>query len=189
MMGLGQRLSYACKCFFAVLRRGELSDDLLRTLGAVPASISLPTEPVPTPEPAPAPEATRLPTDAGDRAVQLLALFQRDGRLIDFISEDIAPYSDAQVGAAARNVHESCRQVLERYVTLEPIIDAEEGQLVTVPQEMDPATTKLIGNVTGTPPFQGMLRHRGWQATQVQLPPLAEGVGRSVVAPAEVEIP
>jgi hypothetical protein len=189
MMGFGQRLSYACKCFFAVLMQGELSDDLLRALGTAPASIPLPTEPAPTLESEPAPEATRPPTDAGDRAVQLLALLQRDGRLIDFISEEIAPYSDAQVGAAARNVHESCRHVLERYVTLEPIIDSEEGRPVTVPQEMDPATTKLIGNVTGTPPFQGVLRHRGWQATQVRLPPLAEGVGRSVVAPAEVEIP
>jgi hypothetical protein len=183
VMGLGQRLSYALKCFFAVLMRGALSDDLLRALGAAPASIPLPTEP------APASEVTPSRADPGDRAVQLLALLQRDGRLIDFFSEEIAPYSDAQVGAAVRNVHESCRQVLDRYVTLEPIIDSEEGQPVTVPQEMDPATTKLIGNVTGTPPFQGVLRHRGWQATQIQLPPLAEGAGRAVVAPAEVEIP
>ncbi|MDH3600221.1 MAG: DUF2760 domain-containing protein, partial [Candidatus Tectomicrobia bacterium] len=188
-MGLGQRLLYAFQCFLAVLMRGKLSDDLLRALGAAPASIPLPTERVSTPEPEPAPEVTPPLSDPGDRAVQLLALLQRDGRLIDFFGEEIAPYSDAQVGAAARNVHESCRQVLERYVTLEPIIDSEEGQPVTVPPEMDPATTKLIGNVTGTPPFQGVLRHRGWQATQVQLPPLAEGAGRAVVAPAEVEIP
>jgi hypothetical protein len=189
MMGLGQRLSYAFQCFFTVLKRGELSDDLLRALGAAPASLPFPTELAPTPESEPAPEVAPPLTDPGDRAVQLLALLQRDGRLIDFFSEEIAPYTDAQVGAAARNVHESCRQVLDRYVTLEPIIDSEEGQPVTVPQEMDPATTKLIGNVTGTPPFQVVLRHRGWQATQVQLPPLAEGAGRVVVAPAEVEIP
>lgn len=189
MMGWGQRLFYAFQCFFAVLMRGGLSDDLLGALGATPASIPLPTAPAPPPEPAPVSTVTPPLIDPGDRAVQLLALFQRDGRLIDFFREELAPYSDAQVGAAARTVHESCRHVLERYVTLEPIIDSEEGQPITVPHEIDPSTIKLIGNVTGTPPFQGVLRHRGWQAMQVQLPPVAEGAGRAVVAPAEVEIP
>jgi len=78
--------------------------------------------------------------------------------------------------------------MLERYVTLEPIIDADEGQAVTVPANVDPATTRLIGNVTGTPPLRGVLRHRGWQVMQIQLPSLPEGAGRAVVAPAEVEI-
>ncbi len=184
MMGFKQRLLYAIQCFFAVLGRGELSDDLAQALTTAPTEMPLPPEPEPAPEPEPEPEP-----DLGDRAVQLLALLQRDGRLIDFFTEDIASYSDAQIGAAARNVHESCRQVLERYITLEPIIDSEEGKALTVPDPIDPATTKLIGNVTGTPPFNGVLRHRGWQATQLQLPPLPDGSGRAIVAPAEVEIP
>jgi hypothetical protein len=121
--------------------------------------------------------------------VQILALLQRDGRLIDFFTEDMASYSDAQIGAAARQVHESCRHVLERYLALEPIIASAEGQPVTVPEDVDPATTKLIGNVTGTLPLRGVLRHRGWRVSRVELPPLPEGAGRSVVAPAEVEMP
>ena len=197
MMGLRQRLIYAIQCFFAVLARGQIPEHLVHVLTSLPAS-DAPSE---APESAPVPEAAPPPPnlapnlvpdlapDPGDRAVQLLALLQRDGRLIDFFNENITPFSDAQVGAAARNVHDSCRQVLERYDTLEPIIDSEEGQPVTVQDDIDPAMTKLIGNVTGHPPLNGVLRHRGWQATHIQLPPLPDGSGRSVVAPAEVEIP
>jgi hypothetical protein len=119
----------------------------------------------------------------------MLALLQRDGRLVDFLAEDVTPYPDTQLGAAVRTVHESCRQVLERYVKLEPVIRSEEDQPVTVPAGFDPASIKLIGNITGKPPLRGLLRHRGWRATQVNLPSLPEGTSRSVVAPAEVEIP
>jgi hypothetical protein len=124
-----------------------------------------------------------------DRAVQMLAILQRDGRLIDFLTEDISPYSDAQIGAAVRDLHQSCKQTLERYLTLEPIIASEEGQPVTVQEAIDPAAIKLIGNVTGKPPLRGLLRHRGWRVSAVNLPPLPDAAGRSVVAPAEVEIP
>jgi hypothetical protein len=119
----------------------------------------------------------------------MLALLQREGRLIDFLVEDVTPYPDAQLGAAVRSVHENCRQVVERYFKLEPIIASEEDRPVTVPAGFDPASIKVIGNVTGKPPLRGLLRHRGWRASQVNLPSLPEGAGRSVVAPAEVEIP
>jgi len=189
MIGLGKRTAYAFKSFFAILSRGEIPEDVLQAL--------VKPEDRETGLPAPAPEAVApaqpevsAAEELTDRAVQLLALLQRDGRLIDFFSENIAPYSDAQVGAAARNVHESCRQALERYIKLEPVIDSAEGQSVTVQEDVDPSTTKLIGNVTGRPPLRGVLRHHGWRATQVDLPPLPPaGVGRFVIAPAEVEIP
>ncbi len=189
MIGLGKRISFAIESFFAILLRGEIPDHVLRDLAMQPVPREV--EPL-TPEPevmsTPVPELP--PEDLGDRAVQLLALLQRDGRLIDFFSENITPFSDEQVGAAARTVHESCRQVLERYIKLEPVLDSEEGQPVMVQEDFDPATTKLIGNVTGEPPMRGVLRHHGWRAAQIDMPPLPpEGLGRSVVAPAEVEIP
>jgi hypothetical protein len=118
----------------------------------------------------------------------MLALLQRDGRLIDFIAEDIAPYQDAQIGAAARDVHESCRKAIDHYLRLEPVIDSEEGQPVTVEPGFDPAAIKLIGNVTGRPPLRGLLRHRGWRVARVDLPPLPDNEGRSIIAPAEVEV-
>lgn len=183
-MGFGKRLSYAFRCFFSLLSSGEIPADIARELVKLPAPV---TPPAPAPTPILAAPVEK-PVESFDRAVQMLALLQRDGRLIDFLTEEIAPYSDAEIGAAVREVHQSCRQVLEHYLKLEPVIASEEGRPVTVEAGFDPATIKLIGNVTGQPPFRGSLRHRGWRAAQVTLPPLPDGAGRSIVAPAEVEI-
>ena len=183
-MGFGKRLSYALRCFFSLLASGELPEDIARELVKLPTQVK-PSVPPPVLTPT---MPIEKPVESVDRAVQMLALLQRDGRLIDFLTEDITPYGDAEIGAAVREVHQSCRQVLERYLKLEPVIASEEGRPVTVEAGFDPATIKLIGNVTGQPPLRGLLRHRGWQAMQVTLPPLSEGAGRSIVAPAEVEI-
>ncbi len=187
MPGLFHRIALAVRSFVSILLHGQLPEDLLRALGGSPAAVAMPASPTPPPASAPAARTARE-SDTADRAVQLLALLQRDGRLIDFVSEDLTGYSDAQVGAAAREVHQSCRQVLERYLTLEPILGSAEGQPVSVPAGFDPAAIKLIGNVAGRPPLRGVLRHRGWRVSRVQLPGLPEGAGRSIVAPAEVEI-
>jgi len=127
--------------------------------------------------------------DSSDRALQMLALLQREGRLIDFVLEDLATYSDAQIGAAARDVHAGCRLVLERYVTLDAIVPGREGEAVTVGQDqrIDPAALHLVGNVAGQPPFRGTLLHPGWRASRVELPPLGV-TGRTIVAPAEIEL-
>jgi hypothetical protein len=118
----------------------------------------------------------------------MLALLQRDGRLIDFLAENISAYPDEQLGAAVRTIHETCSQVLDHYVKLEPILNSEEDQPVTVQAGFDPAAIKLIGNVVGEPPVRGVLRHKGWRVKEVNLPPLPQGAGRMVVAPAEVEL-
>jgi len=78
--------------------------------------------------------------------------------------------------------------VLEQYVKLEPILNSEEDQPVTLQSRFDPAAIKLLGNVTGQPPIRGVLRHKGWQVKDVNLPPLPPTSGRMVIAPAEVEI-
>lgn len=189
MIGFGQRISYAFRSFFRILSSGEIPGDVAGELVKQPAQAA---ESIAAPAPRIEKSVERSverPADSTDRAVQMLAILQRDGRLIDFFTEDIAPYSDAQIGAAVRDLHQSCRQTLERYVKLEPIIASEEGQPVTVQEPFDPATIKLIGNVTGKPPLRGMLRHRGWRVSTVNLPPLPDdGTARSIVAPAEVEI-
>jgi hypothetical protein len=171
------RLKFAFSTFFAIL----LYD-------CIPARVAVAMRVAPArnaPAQYPPPQAD---LDDRARAAQLLAILQRDGRILDFLMEDITPYADAQIGAAARNVHTGCRQAIDRYVTLKPVIDHEEGATVTVESGADAATIKVIGNVAGQPPFRGVLRHRGWIATRIELPPLPVS-GRMVIAPAEVEIP
>ena len=51
-------------------------------------------------------------TQQHESAAQLLQLLQKHGRLVDFIFEDIDTYSDEQVGAGVRVVHQGCRKVL-----------------------------------------------------------------------------
>jgi uncharacterized protein DUF2760 len=169
------RVKFAFRTWFAILFRNRIPDDVATALGAVapPATAAA----VRSPE-RPAPEPT---------ATAMLALLQRDGRLIDFLMEDIALYADAQVGAAVREVHSGCRKALLQHLTLTPVFEAEEGGRVTVDAGTDAARVKVIGNVSGEPPFHGVLRHRGWIAARVDLPPLPAS-GRSVVAPAEVEV-
>ncbi|HWS90403.1 MAG TPA: DUF2760 domain-containing protein [Pyrinomonadaceae bacterium] len=182
MIGFGKRLSYATRCFFSVLSRGEVPEDI--------APEVVRSEPAPEAQTLPAGRVEEKPAEESpDRAVQLLALLQREGRLVDFFSEEIAPYQDAQIGAAVRELHAGCRKALAQYVTLEPVIDGEEDRPVAVEEGFDPAAVKLVGNVTGRPPLRGLLRHRGWRVSSINLPMLPPaGPGRKVVAPAEVEI-
>jgi hypothetical protein len=122
--------------------------------------------------------------------LRVLAVLQRDGRLIDFLQEDIDAYSDSQIGAAVRDIHRGCRKSLRDYLTIEPVLNAAEEAQVTVAPDYDPAAIRLIGNVNGSPPFQGVLKHHGWRVKEAHLPTLPATRGdTSVLSPAEVEIP
>jgi hypothetical protein len=124
---------------------------------------------------------------ATDGALRLLALLQQEGRLIDFIEEDIQPYGDAQVGAAVRAIHAGCHKALHERMQIERIYSEEDGAAIEVPSGFDAATLRLTGNVHGQPPFRGVLQHGGWRATAVALPRGA-GIDSSILAPAEVEV-
>jgi hypothetical protein len=173
------RIVLAFRAFFALLFGGKLPDDLIAELGLIP-------------KPAPAPPAPPKPAapvfTPSDGALQLLGMLQRDARILDFFMEDIAPYSDDQVGAAARDVHERTRDVLVRNFAPAPVIDAVEGSVAN-PPDGNPGLVKYIGNVpaSGKPPA-GVLRHRGWRATAVSLPQLSSKVDLAVIAPAEIEV-
>lgn len=120
-------------------------------------------------------------------AIQILSILQREGRLLDFLQEDIQPYDDAQIGAAVRAVHEGCRHALAEHVTLTPILDEAEGTPITLPAGFDAHAIRLSGHVAGEPPFRGTVRHRGWRVTRIELPQLMQKQDR-VVAAAEVEV-
>jgi hypothetical protein len=175
MLSHAKRWKYAFRAFFSLIFHGRIAQEILSAVGT------------PEAEPAAAAPSAAAAEPSPDRAVQLLAVLQRDGRLVDFLMEDVSAYSDDQVGAAVRDVHSGCRESLGRYVTLAPVLTEEEGRPVTVERGTDPARVKVVGNAAGPLPLRGVVRHRGWDATRVQLPPLP-AVGRTVVAPAEVEI-
>ena len=118
----------------------------------------------------------------------LLGLMQREGRLVDFLAEPIDDYEDEEIGAAVRDIHRGCKKVLDDYLSFEAVLPGEEEEKITVPNGFDPGEIRLIGNISGEPPFHGILRHHGWRATKISLPTLSEGVDRNVVAPAEVEL-
>jgi len=141
-----------------------------------------PVEPatvVPPPPPA-------EPSESG--ALRLLSMLQESGRFIDFLAEDLAPYPDEQIGAAARGIHEGCRKVLREHMDVEPVLSASEGESVTVEPGFDPAAIRLTGNVSGAPPFRGVLRHGGWRVRRAEVP-ARKGHDPQLLAPAEVEIP
>lgn len=120
--------------------------------------------------------------------IHLFAVLQRQGRLMDFLQEDLTHYEDNQIGAAVRSIHENCRKTIERYFSPEPVIEQPEGERVEIAPGFDRHAVKLVGNVVGQPPFTGILRHRGWQLHAIRLPKLSDTENPNIIAPAEVEI-
>ena len=178
------RIVLAFRCFFNLLFQGALSRETMAALRVAPRDAA----PVKPAKSTAAPSAPQPPPTVrvSDGALQILAILQRDSRLLDFLMEDIASYSDDQIGAAVRELHDQCRDSITRYVTLEPVIDGVEGTFAKAPSS-DPAVVKFVGNVPAKPPSGGLLRHKGWRAAKIELP----SAGRqdaSIIAPAEIEI-
>lgn len=197
------RLSVAFGSFFAILGDGELAANVrgLRE-GTLPAAapVATPTPaaaPVAKPEPKPevkpepkpaAPAPSVVKESTPEAALQLLGLLQRNARFIDFVEEDIKNYSDADIGAAARIVHEGCRATLRDHFTIRPVRSEAEGARITLAPGFDAAAVRLTGNVVGEAPFTGSLTHRGWRVEDVKLPQLVKTHDARIVAPAEVEL-
>jgi hypothetical protein len=137
----------------------------------------------------PEPAQPRRVSEEGERgAVRLLAVMQREGRLVDFLMEDVTTYDDSQVGAAVRSVHAGCRRALAEFVALEPVLPGDEGTEVSVAEGFDPSAISVVGDVRGDPPFKGTLAHHGWRAAKVTLPDLPGTMDAMIVSPAEVEV-
>jgi hypothetical protein len=202
------RLVLAFQCFFLILFGGRLPAAARKLLpaGSGPEAappVDKPARPETKPAEKPRPEAKAAadprPEPRDDRrvsaaqqhrdgALALLALLQREGRLVDFLREPLDGFSDGDIGAAARDVHRGCRKVLDQHLSLEPVMPGSEEAQVAVPRGFDPAEIRLIGEAKGEPPFRGTLRHHGWRVVDARLPALADGVDRAVIAPAEVEL-
>jgi hypothetical protein len=183
------RISIAFGAFFGVLGNSAFAGRVQRLRDApdmpeAPQPAAAPVEPAPAPAPAPSPLTEASPV----AALQLLGLLQRDARFIDFVEEDIANYSDGDIGAAARLVHDGCRAVLREHFTIQPVRREAEGSRLTLQEGFDASAVRVTGNVVGQPPFTGTISHRGWKVEDARLPKLAPSHDASIVAPAEVEL-
>lgn len=171
----------AFRAFFSILG-GSLPEDIAQAHGYSKAPLKKAPEP---------PKEGAVKPETG--ALQLLGILQRDARMLDFFMEDITPYSDDQVGAAVKNVHQQCQDALRKYFKLAPVIDGVEGTFVK-PESAgqlarDAAAVKFIGNLPPQgKPAGGLLRHKGWRADTVTLPSVSAKQNLSILAPAELEV-
>jgi len=155
------------------------------------ATAPLPEPPTPVAEavkPAPLPEKPK--SDAKAEVVMLMGVLQEKGRFVDFLMEDIAPYSDADVGSVARSVHQGCKAALNEYFKIEAISPEGEGVTITVPAGYAADEFRLVGNLSGEAPFSGTVVHKGWRTTSVKLPRVlnADKDRLPVIAPAQIEV-
>ncbi|MBL9162794.1 MAG: DUF2760 domain-containing protein [Planctomycetaceae bacterium] len=169
------------KCFFKVLLHAEFANRCELMLKDAPLEQNQVA--------AVAPSSPAVVTSSRSDAVTLLATLQREARFVDIVNESLDGYSDAQIGAAARNVLRDCAKVLARIFALRPLLDQAEGATVRVPAGYETECYRLTGDLSREPPFAGKLMHAGWQATKCDLPTwTGSGKGALVVAPAEVQL-
>jgi hypothetical protein len=172
------RLGIAIRAFFAALFDKSSAERIGLALEGQPATPSEPTLP---------PPAQSVAAKKRDRnqAVTLLSALQREARLVDLIQEDLANFSDAQVGAAARPCLQQCAATLQRLLALEPVVDAAEGGTIDVGPDASPARYQWIGEGTSS---TGKLVHHGWMAAKVELPEwTGDDDDATIVAPAQVQ--
>ncbi len=182
------RLSIATACFFRALGDSTFASRV-QLLTAPPETPVPPVPAVPAKPGAAAAVVPLTPERVHASGLSVLAMLQRDGRFIDFLQEDLAAYSDADIGATARAVHTGCRQVLAQCLSLAPVLKDAEGTAISVPTGFDANRIRLTGNVVGPGPFKGVLKHHGWVTTAVRFPTTADALDPRVLAPAEVELP
>ena len=185
-----RRILIAIRAFFVVLFYGQVAaqvDEILKKRGLPPSPA---TTELPRAEARPAKPAATPKTAGRSEAVTLLATLQREARFVDFIQEPLVGYSDAQIGAVARDVHRDCGAVLQRLFELRPVVEQDEGAEIEVPSGFDAGRFHLTGNVVGEPPFHGRLTHHGWIAAACKLPAwTGSKESATIVAPVEVELP
>lgn len=169
------RLSLA----WQILTNGSMAERVSKLLAAPPAP-AIPAAPAPAPVP-------QAPKPQRSDAISLLASLQREGRLLDFLKEPIDGYSDAQIGAAVRDIHRECGAVLERQFAIRPVLEKPEGSTVALSSE--PAHRIRLTGKVDSGAASGTLVHNGWMATKCEIPVWSgEKDAVSILAQAEVEL-
>jgi hypothetical protein len=129
------------------------------------------------------------PVKPSGAPLRMLALLQAESRLVDFLLEDIQGASDEQIGQAVREIHKKAQAALKQHAVIEQVLSGNEGDNTTVPKGFDPSAVRVVGNVTGEPPFAGAINHPGWRVKELKLATPPEGADEFVLQPAEVQIP
>lgn len=129
------------------------------------------------------------PVKPSGAPLRMLALLQAESRLVDFLMEDIQGASDEQIGQAVREIHKKAQTALKQHAVIEPVLTGNEGDNTTVQPGFDPSAVRVVGNVTGSPPFTGAIQHPGWRVKELKLATPPEGADEFVLQPAEVQIP
>ena len=183
--GFLQRLALAWRILFDAAFASSIAEIQDEQLGTKPNKALANNQSVDDKQTA----TTTKPNEKQAGAAQLLTLLQREGRFVDFISEDISSFADAEVGAAARAVHQGCAKVFRQHLQLAAIRSEDEAAQIDVPVGFDSARLSLSGQVQGAPPYKGRLLHPGWELHEITLPS-RQGASQNlfVIAPAEVEI-
>ena len=149
---------------------------LMKAKAALPVVARvIPKSPPPPPKPSGAP-------------IRFLTLLQSEARFFDFLMEDITNFQDAQIGQAVRDIHKKAQAAIKQHLVLEQVMPQTEGSTVTVPVGFDPSAVRVLGNVTGAPPFTGQLQHPGWRVREIKLASPPKGVDEFVIQPAEVQL-
>ncbi|MCA9032325.1 MAG: DUF2760 domain-containing protein [Planctomycetaceae bacterium] len=180
------RIGLAFQTFFGILFSQEVADRIANATKSPaieaqeapkPAAVEPPPKPVAPPKP--------LRSDA----LTLLEVMQREARFLDFVQESLDDYDDSQVGAAVREIHRGCHDVLGRLFELRPVLDVEEGASFEVTANHSAARVRLTGRVRDERPLSGQVMHSGWRASKCELPSWTGAKEDSqVIAPAEVEV-
>ena len=170
-----RRLLMAFRAFWLVLKGQEFPDKHTETpkISESPAADST--------------EGARV-NSFDEGAMYTLVLLQREGRLIDFLQENIESYTDEQVGTAVRQIHKRCKRVLDEYYKIVPVLDRTEGEEVVFEKKFDTSSIMLSGNIPPSPPYCGILRHKGWKVDNPHFPSRSESINSKVIHSAEVEI-
>ena len=176
----------AVGCFLYALVRSTLKEEGPKAPAAPPPK-EAPEEATPSAKPEPSSPPPASAVEAQMVVAQVLSLLQNEGRLLDFLNEDLDRYDDAQIGAAVRVIHKGLKSAVSELVRLAPVVEAKEGTEVTVEEGFDPQAIRLTGNIHGNPPFKGILRHRGWRYLEIKVPGVPSK-SSDVITPAEVEV-
>ena len=183
------RIVTALSAFFKTLFNRQVADEISHVLqnskfaGQEQKIPSTETETTPAPKPQPSAKASR------NDAVTLLATLQREARFIDFIQENLDDYTNDQVGAAVRDIHRDCYQVLDRLFGIQEVVTGEEGESISLPKNYQLDRFQLVGNISEEVQSEGKLIHHGWEISKCEIPTWSGNQEAStIIAPAEVEV-